>query len=349
MRGFNHRPLTVLIPIGALALAACSASQTPAGPGLPPASSATAITSDAHRSVTPLRAKFDEFTNGISAYAAPHGIINSPTDIWFTEPGVNQIAKISSSGLVKEFPVGTAANNIAYGADGNLWYTESGDAIGRMTPKGKVTNFQVGSAAYGPWDIALGSDGNMWFTDRTPNGSSFVDAIGRITPSGSVTLFPINASEGDVAVHDITLGPDGNVWFTEEFANRIGKITPSGSITEFSSGITQNSTVVDVTGGPDGNVWFTEYSTGFVARITPSGTVTEFALPSGSNPGSIATMGDYVWVCEQNADQLSRVDMSGNVTSYTLPGSCFQDAALKNHLWITDPAGNGMIRGSGLL
>jgi virginiamycin B lyase len=342
MQGFDHRSLTVAAGLTVLALGGCSGSQT-----MPEGAAITA----ARHSVAPARARFVEFTNGISPNASPGGIITSSTQTWFTEPGVDKIAKISSSGVVKEYPVtpGSAPNNVAFGSDGNLWYTEATDAIGRMTPRGRVTNFPIGSAPYGPWDIALGADGNMWFSVRSPSGSSYYDAIGRITPSGTVTLFPIPPSEGDVAVHDMALGPDGNIWFTEEFANRVAKITTGGVITEYSSGIQPNATPVDVAAGADGNVWFTEYSVGNVARITPSGTVTEFSVGYGTSPAAIASGGNYVWICEDGTNQLGRVNMSGTVNSYTLPGqSCFQDAARGVDMWITDQTGNGMIKGSGL-
>jgi streptogramin lyase len=322
--------------------AGCSASQIPARSGVSPTSAVRQFTRTA-------RAKFVEYTNGISPYAGPRGIISGTNVIWFTEPGDDKIAKISSSGVVKEFPVtaGTAPNNIAYGSDRALWYTEATDAIGRMTAGGRVKDYSVGNASSGPWDIALGTDGNMWFTLRSPISSSYYNAIGRITTSGAVTLYTAGLSAGDIAVHDIALGPDGNMWFTEEYGNRVGSITPGGTITEYSTGISPYSVPVDVTAGPDGNVWFTESNAGNVARITTAGTVTEF--PLGATPGAITAFGSYVWVCESSPDQLARVDMSGNVTNYSIPGqSCSQDTGLKKNLWITDSKGNGVIKGSRL-
>ncbi|HYL28211.1 MAG TPA: hypothetical protein VEW74_10295 [Candidatus Nitrosotalea sp.] len=321
--------------------AGCSASQM-AGSWAP------APATDAGHAVRTAKTKFVEYTNGISPYAGPRGIINSPSGIWFTEPGDDKIAKISSSGAVREFSVtaGTAPNNIAYGSDKALWYTEATDAIGRMTASGHVKDYPVGSALSGPWDIALGADGAMWFTLRSPVSSSYYNAIGRITTSGAVALYTAGLSAGDIAVHDIALGPDGNMWFTESYGNRVGSITPGGTITEYSAGISPYSGPVDVTAGPDGNVWFTE-SAGNVARITTAGTVTEF--PLGATAGAITAFGNYVWVCESSPDQLARVDMSGNVTNYSIPGqACSQDTPLKKSLWITDSKGNGLIKGSGL-
>jgi virginiamycin B lyase len=288
-----------------------------------------------------------EFFNGISANANPRGVTSTSSDIYFTEYSANKIARITPKGVVKEFalPAGTAPGNLVQGADGNLWYTQAGDTIGRMTPRGKLTQFSVGNEAYGPFDITEGSDGNAWFTFRSPS----TNAIGRITTSGVSTLFTAGLSPGDVAVHDITAGPDGNIWFTEEFANQIGRITTSGTITEFSAGISANANLVDITGGPDGNLWFSELGLDKIGRITPSGVVTEFSagITPGAKPGSMTSAYGYVWFCETGTDELGRISTSGAVTEFALPSVSCNDITYgrpRNALWITDFTGNGMVR-----
>src|SRR6476620_7792943 len=72
---------------------------------------------------------------------------------------------------------------IACGPDGNVWFTEqAGDAIGRITPEGEVTEFSLPADA-APKAIAGGPDGNVWFTES--------GQIGRITPGGQITEFPL--------------------------------------------------------------------------------------------------------------------------------------------------------------
>src|SRR4051794_25274189 len=68
---------------------------------------------------------------------------------------------------ITEFTAGiTATGNflIATGADGNLWFPErDGDAIGRITPSGTVTEFSTGiTGGAAPFGVAAGPDGNIW-------------------------------------------------------------------------------------------------------------------------------------------------------------------------------------------
>ncbi len=322
--------------------AACTSGANSPLPGAPQAGASVKWES----SVRKPAATSNEFFTGITANSNPRGIANGPhNDMWFTQTGSDQIARITAQGVVTEHagPAG-GVNNIVEGPDGNLWFTEGSDAVGRMTPNGRVTTYAVGNEAYGPFDITPGSDGNLWFTFRSPS----INAIGRITLAGVATLFTSGLSPGDVAVHDVTEGPDGNVWFTEEFGNRIGKITPSGVITEYSSGISQNAGLVDITAGPDGNLWFTENSLNQIGRITTSGTVTEFShgISANAGPGSITSARGYVWFTESNAHNLGRVASSGRIVEYPEPASLASDVATmqsNQKLWITDYTGDGIV------
>ena len=63
----------------------------------------------------------------------------------------------------------TEPSGIAAGPDGNLWFTEKGaDQIARITPQGTVTEFATGiTPGAGPAQIVAGPDGNLWFTEST--------------------------------------------------------------------------------------------------------------------------------------------------------------------------------------
>lgn len=70
------------------------------------------------------------FVGGICA--GPDG------NVWFTEGTSNNVARITLSGTITEFPVPTSGGEpgaITAGPDGNLWFTESaGNKIGRLAP-----------------------------------------------------------------------------------------------------------------------------------------------------------------------------------------------------------------------
>src|ERR1700687_4314651 len=90
--------------------------------------------------------------------------------------------------VVTEFSAGITAGAdlraITAGPDGNLWFAEFANKIGRITPLGVVTEFSTGITAFAfPFGITAGPDANLWFTEV--NGTR----IGRITPLGVVTEF----------------------------------------------------------------------------------------------------------------------------------------------------------------
>ncbi len=129
-----------------------------------------------------------------TAAAAPDRIaVGADGEIYFTELGASQIGRLDpATGAIAEIRLspGSQPNGIAPGADGAIWFTEhrsgapgEGDAIGRFTPGGTLSEFALSDPAGvpSPTGIASGPDGNMWFADL---GS---DDIGQITtpPSAS--------------------------------------------------------------------------------------------------------------------------------------------------------------------
>ena len=151
----------------------------------------------------------------------PWGIAAGPDgNLWFTEYA-NKIGRITTSGVIREFPLptpGSAPLGITAGPDGNLWFTESGgNKIGRITTTGVITEFPLPTAASGPRSITVGPDGNLWFTESVGN------RIGRITTTGVITEFPIPTPASRPT--GITAGPDGNIWFTEFNGSKIGRLT----------------------------------------------------------------------------------------------------------------------------
>ena len=121
--------------------------------------------------------------------AEPSGITNTGAGLWFTESGVDQIAQISTGGVITEYAgAGDQPSAIAAAPDGALWYTESGlgsNAIGRITTGGIITNhFPVPTPGSEPSDITLGPDGDLWFTEF------LVNKIGRVVTAPPVVLPP---------------------------------------------------------------------------------------------------------------------------------------------------------------
>jgi streptogramin lyase len=210
---------------------------------------------------------------------------------------------------------GSAAIGITTGPDGNLWFAEySGDAIGRITPAGVVTEFPLHDGG-NPNYITTGPDGNLWFTEQG------TDRIGQITTSGVATTFALTAGSQPT---EITTGPDGNLWFDEYGSGRIASITTSGVITEFS--LASGSGPYGIVTGPNGNLWFTELGSSKIGEIVPSGVfegvITEFFPSSGAQPYGITVGPDgNLWFAEIGRNSIGNITTGGIVTEYTIPTS----------------------------
>jgi streptogramin lyase len=114
-----------------------------------------------------------EFGMGMTPGAEPDSIALGPDGaLWFTEQHARQIGRITTSGVVTEFPVpsGAKPRDITAGPDGALWFTEDLRAgIGRITTGGAVTEYGGVSGGSEPSCIVAGPDGNLWFTEYRSN------------------------------------------------------------------------------------------------------------------------------------------------------------------------------------
>jgi streptogramin lyase len=249
-------------------------------------------------------------------------------------------------GTVTEFSVGLSPNSepsqITKGPDGNMWFTEPSDRIGRITPSGQITEYSTGiTPGSDPFGIAAGSDGNLWFTEASGK------RIGRITPAGQISEFsagiPANSEP-----YLIAAGPDGNLWFTDAGTRKIGRITTSGVVTEFATGMTvETGDPAGIAAGPDGNLWFAGNTGGPIGRITPDGTVTEFRPGPDPNEATFGITGGpdgNIWFTSVFGG-IGRITPSGEVSEFTegiAPGSRLGliTAAPDGNLWFTETEGN---------
>ena len=144
--------------------------------------------------------------------------------MWFTENFAGQVGRVTTGGVVTEFPLGagTQPYGIAPGADGNLWVTEfnsNSNAVVRITTSGTVTGtFAIPTPHSLPAFITPGADGALWFTESDVGANN----VARITTSGSINEIPI-PTQG-AGARGIAPGGDGNIWFTEIFENSVGVV-----------------------------------------------------------------------------------------------------------------------------
>ncbi|HUA10362.1 MAG TPA: hypothetical protein VMA98_13930 [Candidatus Acidoferrales bacterium] len=156
----------------------------------------------------------------------PSQVTYAPTDeVWFAENGYVGGCSIASCSSPTEtvVPNGDNAQYIAYGSDGNIYFTAYGSGapfIGWFNPSSPGTINQIALASNAtPLGIVAGADNAMWFVDPGTN------TIGEVSlATHSVTTFPIPTA--DAYPQEITVGPDGSLWFTENGAGKIGHVIP---------------------------------------------------------------------------------------------------------------------------
>ena len=118
-------------------------------------------------------------------------------------------------------------------------------SLSRITPKGKLTTFEVG---YSPLEMVSDGRGNLWF-----NVAISLQTIVRFNVrSSKVAAFALT----DATAGGIMLGKDGNIWFVE--VQHVGKLTPAGKLTEYPTPQTEGGS--GIAWGEDGLVWFVTYS-----------------------------------------------------------------------------------------
>jgi streptogramin lyase len=210
-------------------------------------------------------------------------------------------------------PPTSGPQNIAVGADGNIWFTiQNSNQIGRINPSSDLPAvWNVPTTNSQPNGIALGPDGNIWFTEYNAG------KIGEITPSGSFSEYPLPTGGTTSGPRNIALGPGGTMWFTEYNANKIGEIVVSEAVAGTSAGISEypvaaNSNPRGIIEGPDGNIWFTEYTADEVGYLNPASPTTPPVLFSGltlnSGPRSIDVgPNGYLWFTENNAAKVGKI------------------------------------------
>jgi streptogramin lyase len=273
------------------------------------------------------------FSSG--AYVDKNGLAFGPDGaIWFTEEkpdeeGKTFIGRITTAGVIKEFPVRTGVGvdlpevsepvGIAAGPEGDMWFTDQGhnslgqSLIGRITPAGVVSEFPVPTLGAEPTAIALGADGNMWFTEPG------AEKVARITPAGVVSEFPVPSVSS--AVDGIVLGPDGNMWFG---GRTLGWITPAGIVRSVPQESFPAQYASSLTVGASGDIWFTDPRgsvpmqpvNSFVDRFTTPFVPSPTAAPRISGeavPASVLSVSEGSWANEPAtvAYQWQRCDAGG--------------------------------------
>jgi hypothetical protein len=164
----------------------------------------------------------------LSSSCAPEDITAGPDgNLWFTESNLSHIGRITTSGILSDFSVGSTTNFITTGPDGNLWYSETNvpyQNVGTITPTGTATSLLSHGLNFLSARLTAGPDGNIWFTQAGANVLGRL-AVTQGTYAGDLdntTNFLVPTSNSMPG--DITVGPDNNLWFTESGTDKVGSL-----------------------------------------------------------------------------------------------------------------------------
>jgi virginiamycin B lyase len=176
--------------------------------------------------------------------------------LWFTQPGVGRIGRLSLAGAYSSFAVTGVPgdqNGIAAGSDGALWFSET-NRIGRMTTTGDIKNYPLPNGIR-PGRLVAGADGALWFVETNRS------AIGHVSTRGDFTEI---ALPGDQPAKGIVAAYDKTIWVAR---GDLFRLSPAGEATEYHiAQFAQDNVHPEVaTGGVvvgrDGAIWFiTKYA-----------------------------------------------------------------------------------------
>lgn len=147
----------------------------------------------------------------------PGAIVAGPGgDMWFTDPALNEIGRISPRGKITEYHDPIPAETLAPTGRDELWFSGFG-GVGMIDVAGKVRMIRVGSfegeeITSGEGGAAVDGEGDLWFIDQS-------GVIMRATPSGSLTsVFPPVFRKAN----DVAAGPQGAIWISASGKTRTG-------------------------------------------------------------------------------------------------------------------------------
>jgi streptogramin lyase len=250
-------------------------------------------------------------------------------NVWLTlasNAGENDVARVTPSGEVKEYDIGSFANlwGITGGPEGKIWVAHNGGVTGFSPnePEGLKQTFLI-SEIVGSNAIVTGPEGNLWVA--TDNNLVRVDVaasdakvfpvpglVGKdIDVAGSLLAIAsqeeiVTATPSDPPVTDefkidglvsqgVAGSPSGQIAFSDPLASpeKIGLITPPNPAQETEL----VGDPIGVTFGADGAFWIAQFASGSVARLSTDNQLTGLTGLKKEGPRNItAGPGNTLWV-----------------------------------------------------
>jgi virginiamycin B lyase len=129
-------------------------------------------------------------TGSLDPARSPTFITGSADKLWFTLPGRDQIAAMSTAGqFLFDFTLpnpGSGPGGITSSPDGNIWFTEAnGNRIGRLTPLLELAEINLPTPFSTPYSLTTGPFETIWFTEGA------VEKVGRISLTLATSFYTV--------------------------------------------------------------------------------------------------------------------------------------------------------------
>jgi sugar lactone lactonase YvrE len=231
--------------------------------------------------------------------------INSPEYLAFDAQGNLYISELGSK-VLKVTPDGTVSTfasnlsspqGLAFDSQGNLDVAPGyGTTLNRIAPDGTVSSF--GTIFSGDKQgLAFDANGNLYVANRDNNAVVRVSSDGR----ASVYVSSIRSPAG------LAFDAQGNLYVSSDYNNNVMKVTTDGTVTTFATGFDNpEGLAVDA----QGNLYVADTFDNRVCKVTPDGTVSTIATGLNSPEGLAFDAQGNLFVANYNGNSVSKVTLA---------------------------------------
>jgi uncharacterized repeat protein (TIGR01451 family) len=240
--------------------------------------------------------------------------------LWFTQHNTFQIGRITTTGLITEYPVPTTNSypiGIAVGSDGAIWFTE--------TNTGKIGRIATG---YTDPPVLTVSVSHIGYFTPPQQGATYTVTVSNLAGTGAtngMVTVTESLTSGLTLVSMSGIGwsclsGESNCTRTDPLA--AGSSYPTITVT-VNVGATASSPQVNTVSASGGlSAAASASDAAIVTAVAPSvGTITEYKpTTAGSGPHHIVTGPDgALWFTEFKVSRIGRLTTAGTFTEFTVP------------------------------
>jgi virginiamycin B lyase len=294
-----------------------------------------------------------------TASAGLSNIVAGPDGaLWFNEQNGFAVGRISTIGVITEFPVPRATYSAngdgpttIVSSGGNLWTLANvGSTIDEVSIAGTVTQLYA-NLNQSATNLAPDSAGGVWATSLAgAGGGSVSGGLFRVDPpTGTVRNYRNPQFTGQFQPVPIVAGPDGTAWFADG-GTAIREVNNAGKITAIPIHGSGSMLVTSMAFDRKGDLWFTEYvpGGGFVSSTkgaigeiaAGSNTATLTRLPGNETPGAMSLGSDggiwFTW-----SQGIGRLATQTGAVQLVKLGPAYHPSSIAfgsdHNLWFVDP------------